>query len=87
MCKNSSPSLDRTSTETGVQVLVATNNAEYLCVKPAAGYKKVYANIAEQAGILYEVSMSPKNACTPFSPHVAVAASTALTHLRVCDAA
>ena len=37
-----------------LQVLLATSNAEYSCVKPASGYKKIFAHIAEQADILYE---------------------------------
>ena len=39
-----------------LQILIATGSAEYLCVKPASGYKKVFAHIAEQADIFYEAS-------------------------------
>ncbi len=37
------------------QVLVATSNAEYQLVRPAASYKKVYNDILDQAEIIYEV--------------------------------
>ncbi len=37
------------------QVLLATSNAEYLCIKPAPGYKKIFAHVSEQAEILFEV--------------------------------
>jgi len=37
------------------QVLLATNKSEYQLVRPAAGYKKIYNDILEQAEILYEV--------------------------------
>ena len=41
-----------------LQVLIATSNADYLCAKPAPGYKKVFAHTAEQADILHEARVS-----------------------------
>lgn len=46
-----------------LQVLIATSSSEYLCVKPAPGYKKLFAHTAEQAEILYEVQLFPTPAC------------------------
>ncbi|KAL3133376.1 hypothetical protein ABBQ38_007247 [Trebouxia sp. C0009 RCD-2024] len=48
-------------------VLIATSNAEYLCMKPAPGYKKIFAHLAEQADILYEVchALHPKHGGEP----------------------
>ena len=38
-----------------VQVLLATEHAEYQCSKPAAAYKKTFSHLAEQAQIAFQV--------------------------------
>lgn len=55
--QSSPPSANYLEAKPGApQVLIATSHADYLCVKPAPGYKKMFAHTAEQADILREAS-------------------------------
>ena len=38
-----------------LQVLLATDQAQYLCSKPAAAYKKTFSHLAEQVQIAFQV--------------------------------
>lgn len=53
-----SPSIGQSATKLSghvLQVVLATDKAQYVCVRPAAGYKKLYSHLAEQAEITFQV--------------------------------
>ena len=52
-----------------VQIMLATEEAEYICVRPAASYKKLFSHLAEQADMTYQVLLfllprQPSYICT-----------------------